>query len=495
MSSFIADKIVMDGLTYDDVLLIPAYSEVLPKMVELKTKFSRNIELNIPFVTAAMDTVTESQMAIAIAREGGIGVIHKNMTIEDQARHVAIVKRAENGMIYDPVTIRRGSTVKDALDMMAEYHIGGIPVVDDENHLVGIVTNRDLRFERHLDKVVDDVMSKENLVTTHQQTDLIAAAQILQENKIEKLPVVDKENHLVGLITYKDITKAKDKPMACKDTKGRLRVAAGVGVTYDTLQRMQALVDAGADAIVIDTAHGHSKSVIEKLREAKASFPSVDIVVGNVATGAAAKMLVENGADAVKVGIGPGSICTTRVVAGVGVPQLSAVYDVFSALKGTDVPLIADGGLRYSGDVVKALAAGGSSVMIGSLVAGTEESPGETIIFNGRKFKSYRGMGSLEAMEQKNGSKDRYFQGDTVEVKKLVPEGIAGRVPYKGTVQEVLYQLVGGLRSGMGYCGAETIERLHDAKFTRITNAGVLESHPHDISITSEAPNYSRPND
>ena len=495
MSSFIADKIVMDGLTYDDVLLIPAYSEVLPKMVELKTKFSRNIELNIPFVTAAMDTVTESQMAIAIAREGGIGVIHKNMTIEDQARHVAIVKRAENGMIYDPVTIRRGSTVKDALDMMAEYHIGGIPVVDDENHLVGIVTNRDLRFERHLDKVVDDVMSKENLVTTHQQTDLIAAAQILQENKIEKLPVVDKDNHLVGLITYKDITKAKDKPMACKDTKGRLRVAAGVGVTYDTLQRMQALVDAGADAIVIDTAHGHSKSVIEKLREAKASFPSVDIVVGNVATGAAAKMLVENGADAVKVGIGPGSICTTRVVAGVGVPQLSAVYDVFSALKGTDVPLIADGGLRYSGDVVKALAAGGSSVMIGSLVAGTEESPGETIIFNGRKFKSYRGMGSLEAMEQKNGSKDRYFQGDTVEVKKLVPEGIAGRVPYKGTVQEVVYQLVGGLRSGMGYCGAETIERLHDAKFTRITNAGVLESHPHDISITSEAPNYSRPND
>lgn len=493
--SFIADKVVMDGLTYDDVLLIPAYSEVLPKAVELTTKFSRNIELKIPFVTAAMDTVTEAQMAIAIAREGGIGVIHKNMTIEDQARHVAIVKRAENGMIYDPVTIRRGSTVKDALDMMAEYHIGGIPVVDDENHLVGIVTNRDLRFERHLDKVVDDVMSKENLVTTHQQTDLIAAAQILQENKIEKLPVVDKENHLVGLITYKDITKAKDKPMACKDTKGRLRVAAGVGVTYDTLQRMQALVDAGADAIVIDTAHGHSKSVIEKLREAKASFPSVDIVVGNVATGAAAKMLVENGADAVKVGIGPGSICTTRVVAGVGVPQLSAVYDVYSALKGTDVPLIADGGLRYSGDVVKALAAGGSSVMIGSLVAGTEESPGETIIFNGRKFKSYRGMGSLEAMEQKNGSKDRYFQGDTVEVKKLVPEGIAGRVPYKGTVQEVVYQLVGGLRSGMGYCGAETIERLHDAKFTRITNAGVLESHPHDISITSEAPNYSRPND
>ena len=494
MSSFIADKIVMDGLTFDDVLLIPAYSEVLPKEVTLKTRFSRNIELNIPFVTAAMDTVTESSMAIAIAREGGIGVIHKNMTIEEQARQVAIVKRAENGMIYDPVTIRRGSTVKDALDMMAEYHIGGIPVVDDENHLVGIVTNRDLRFERHLDKKVDDVMSKDNLVTTHQQTDLSDAAQILQENKIEKLPVVDKDNHLVGLITYKDITKAKDKPMACKDAKGRLRVAAGVGVTVDTLDRMQALVDAGADAIIIDTAHGHSKSVIEKLVEAKASFPKVDIVVGNVATGEAAKMLVDNGADAVKVGIGPGSICTTRVVAGVGVPQLSAVYDVYSALKGTGVPLIADGGLRYSGDIVKALAAGGSSVMIGSLVAGTEESPGETIIFNGRKFKSYRGMGSLEAMEQKNGSKDRYFQSDTKDVKKLVPEGIAGRVPYKGTVQEVIYQLIGGLRSGMGYCGAANIEKLHDAKFTRITNAGVLESHPHDISITSEAPNYSRPN-
>ena len=495
MASFIADKIVMDGLTFDDVLLIPAYSEVLPKSVELKTKFSRNIELNVPFVTAAMDTVTESQMAIAIAREGGIGVIHKNMTIEDQARHVAIVKRAENGMIYDPVTIRRGSTVKDALDMMAEYHIGGIPVVDEENHLVGIVTNRDLRFERRLDKQVDEIMSKDNLVTTHQQTDLIAAAQILQENKIEKFPVVDKDNHLVGLITYKDITKAKDKPMACKDEKGRLRVAAGVGVTADTLDRMQALVDAGADAIIIDTAHGHSKYVIEKLVEAKKSFPKVDIVVGNVATGEAARMLVDNGADAVKVGIGPGSICTTRVVAGVGVPQLSAVYDVYSALKGTGIPLIADGGLRYSGDIVKALAAGGSCVMIGSLVAGTEESPGETIIFNGRKFKSYRGMGSLEAMEQKNGSKDRYFQSDTKDVKKLVPEGIAGRVPYKGTVQEVIYQLVGGLRSGMGYCGANDIQALHNAKFTRITNAGVLESHPHDIAITSEAPNYSRPND
>ena len=482
----------MDGLTFDDVLLIPAYSEVLPKEVKLQTKFSRHIDLNVPFVTAAMDTVTEASMAIAIAREGGIGVIHKNMTIDEQARQVAIVKRAENGMIYDPVTIRRGRTVKDALDIMSEYHIGGIPVVDEENHLVGIVTNRDLRFERHMDKLIDEVMTSENLVTTKRQTDLAEAAQILQENKIEKLPVVDKDNHLKGLITYKDITKAKDKPMACKDEKGRLRVAAGVGVTSDTLQRAQALVEAGADAIVIDTAHGHSAGVIQKLREVKAAFPNIDIVVGNVATGEAARLLVENGADAIKVGIGPGSICTTRVVAGVGVPQLSAVYDVYSALKGTGVPLIADGGLRYSGDVVKALAAGGSCVMIGSLVAGTEESPGDTIIFNGRKFKAYRGMGSLEAMEQKNGSKDRYFQSDTKDVKKLVPEGIAGRVPYKGTVQEVIYQLIGGLRSGMGYCGAATISALHEAKFTRITNAGVLESHPHDITITSEAPNYSR---
>ena len=491
MASFANERIIMDGLTFDDVLLIPAYSEVLPRTVELKTRFSRNIELNIPFVTAAMDTVTESAMAIAIAREGGIGVVHKNMTIEAQAREVAIVKRAENGMIYDPVTIRRGRTVAEALAMMAEYHIGGIPVVDEDNHLVGIVTNRDLRFELRQDRPIDEVMTSENLVTTHQQTDLAAAAEILQENKIEKLPVVDKAGHLVGLITYKDITKAKDKPMACKDEKGRLRVAAGVGVTADTLERMQALVDAGADAIVIDTAHGHSKFVIEKLVEAKASFPNVDIVVGNVATAEAAKMLADNGADCVKVGIGPGSICTTRVVAGVGVPQLSAVYDVYTALKDTGVPLIADGGLRYSGDVVKALAAGGNSVMIGSLVAGTEESPGDTIIFNGRKFKSYRGMGSLEAME--NGSKDRYFQAGTKDVKKLVPEGIAGRVPYKGTLQEVVYQLVGGLRSGMGYCGAATIDQLHHARFTRITNAGVQESHPHDISITSEAPNYSRP--
>ena len=488
--SFIAEKVVMDGLTYDDVLLIPAYSEVRPRTVELSTKFSRHIELKIPFVTAAMDTVTESQMAIAIAREGGIGVIHKNMSIEEQARQVAIVKRAENGMIYDPVTIKRGSTVKDALDMMAEYKIGGIPVVDDNRTLVGIVTNRDLRFERDLNKRIDEVMTKENLVTTSQSTDMETASQILQQHKIEKLPVVDKDNKLIGLITYKDITKAKDKPMACKDSKGRLRVAAGVGVTADTLERMEALINAGADAIVIDTAHGHSKFVIDKLREAKAKFPDIDIVVGNVATGEAAKMLVEAGADAIKVGIGPGSICTTRVVAGVGVPQLSAIYDVAKALEGTGVPLIADGGLRYSGDVVKALAAGGTCVMIGSLVAGTEEAPGDTILFNGRKFKSYRGMGSLEAME--NGSKDRYFQSGTVEVKKLVPEGIAARVPYKGTLYEVIYQLVGGLRAGMGYCGAANIEQLHNAKFTRITNAGVQESHPHDVTITSEAPNYSR---
>jgi IMP dehydrogenase len=460
-------------------------------MVNLGTKFSRNIELKIPFVTAAMDTVTEAKMAIAIAREGGIGVIHKNMSIEDQARQVAIVKRAENGMIYDPVTIKRGSTVGDALALMSEYHIGGIPVVDDDKKLVGIVTNRDLRFETCLNKPIAQVMTSENLVVTTQQTDMELAAKILQENKIEKLPVVDANGKLVGLITYKDITKAQDKPMACKDKKGRLRVAAGVGVTQDAMQRIAALVEAGVDAIIIDTAHGHSAGVVQKLKEAKAAFPNIDIVVGNVATGEAAKMLAEAGADAVKVGIGPGSICTTRVVAGVGVPQLSAVYDVAKALEGTGVPLIADGGLRYSGDVVKALAAGGYSVMIGSLVAGTEEAPGDTIIFNGRKFKSYRGMGSLEAMEK--GSADRYFQGSVKETKKLVPEGIAARVPYKGTLFEVIYQLVGGLRAGMGYCGAANVKALHNAKFTRITNAGVAESHPHDVAITSEAPNYSRP--
>ena len=483
--------IIGEGITFDDVLLVPSYSEVIPNQVDLSTNLTKKIRLNIPLMSAGMDTVTEHRMAIAMARQGGIGIIHKNMSIEEQARQVAIVKRAENGMIYDPVTIKRGSSVADALGLMSEYKIGGIPVVDDEGHLVGIVTNRDLRFEKDHNKRIDEVMTKDNIVTTNQTTDLEAAAQILQEHKIEKLPVVDKDNKLVGLITYKDITKAKDKPMACKDSKGRLRVAAGVGVTADTLERMQALVDAGADAIIIDTAHGHSMYVIEKLKEAKKRFPNIDIVVGNIATGEAAKALVEAGADGVKVGIGPGSICTTRVVAGVGVPQLSAVYDVAKALKGTGIPLIADGGLRYSGDVVKALAAGGYSVMIGSLVAGTEESPGETIIFNGRKFKSYRGMGSLEAME--HGSKDRYFQSGTSDVKKLVPEGIAARVPYKGTLYEVIYQLTGGLRAGMGYCGAANIEKLHDAKFTRITNAGVLESHPHDVAITSEAPNYSRP--
>ena len=488
--SFIEDRVIMEGLTFDDVLLIPAYSEVLPREISLTSHFSRNITLNLPFVTAAMDTVTESSMAIAIAREGGIGVIHKNMSIAEQARQVAIVKRAENGMIFDPITIHRNNTIRDALALMAEYHIGGIPVVENDGTLCGIVTNRDLRFQRDYDVKIDDVMTKERLVTTHQQVDMEAASQILQEHKIEKLPVIDSDGKLIGLITYKDITKAKDKPMACKDNKGRLRVAGGVGVTKDSMDRIAALVEAGVDAIVIDTAHGHSLSVVEKLKEAKASFPEIDIVVGNIATGAAAKMLVDAGADAVKVGIGPGSICTTRVIAGIGVPQVSAIYNVACAIRGSGVPIIADGGLRYSGDVVKALAAGGNSVMFGSLVAGTEESPGETIIFNGRKFKSYRGMGSLEAME--SGSKDRYFQAGETDAKKLVPEGIVGRVPYKGTLYEVIYQLAGGLRSGMGYCGAKNIEKLHETKFVRITNAGLNESHPHGVAITSEAPNYSR---
>ena len=488
--SFIADKIVMDGLTFDDVLLIPAYSEVVPRDVELTTRFSRNIELKTPLVSAAMDTVTEAKLAIAIAREGGIGVIHKNMPIAEQARQVHTVKRAENGMIYDPVSIQSGKTVADALALMKEYHIGGIPVVDENNTLLGIVTNRDLRFERNTKKTVDEIMTKDNLVTTHQTTNLEDAAEILQKHKIEKLPVVDKDGKLVGLVTYKDITKAKDKPMACKDSKGRLRVAAGVGVTADTFQRIDALVEAGVDAIIIDTAHGHSKGVIDTLKEAKKRYPQIDIVVGNIATPEAAKALVEAGADAVKVGIGPGSICTTRVIAGVGVPQLSAIYEVSNALEGTGVPVIADGGIRYSGDMVKALAAGASSIMVGSLLAGVEESPGDTIIYNGRKFKSYRGMGSLEAMQK--GSKDRYFQDAEDDVKKLVPEGIAARVPYKGSLYEVVYQLLGGLRSGMGYCGARTIELLHNAKFTRITAAGVKENHPHDVTITQEAPNYSR---
>ena len=488
--SFIADRVKMDGLTFDDVLLIPAYSEVLPNSVDLSTKFSRNITLNIPLVSAAMDTVTEASLAIAIAREGGIGVIHKNMSIEEQARQVYAVKRAENGMIYDPVTIKRGSRVIDALNIMKEYHIGGIPVVDDDKKLVGIVTNRDLRFERNHERKIDEVMTSENIVTTTQSTNLEEAADILQKYKIEKLPVIDKDGKLIGLVTYKDITKAKDKPNACKDSRGRLRVAAGIGVTADSMQRADALVKSGVDAIVIDTAHGHSVNVIGLLKQLKAKYPALDVVVGNIATAEAAKFLVENGADGVKVGIGPGSICTTRIIAGVGVPQLSAIYEVAKALEGTGVPLIADGGIRYSGDIVKALAAGAYSVMLGGMLAGVEESPGEAIIFNGRKFKSYRGMGSLEAMEK--GSKDRYFQAGETDTKKLVPEGIAARVPFKGSLYEVTYQMLGGLRAGMGYCGAENIDKLHKAQFTRITNAGVAENHPHDVTITSEAPNYTR---
>ena len=487
--SFNTERIALEGLTFDDVLLIPAYSDVLPREIDLRTRFTRNIRLNLPFVSAAMDTVTESKMAISIAREGGIGVIHKNMSIAEQAKQVASVKRAENGMINAPVTITPDKTVGDALRIMADYHIGGIPVVDEKNILVGIVTNRDLRFEKDFNRNICDVMTKDGLITTSRDTDLYRAADILQEHKIEKLPVVAEDGTLLGLITYKDITKAKDKPFACKDAQGRLRVAAGIGITADAVQRAEALVEAGVDALVLDSAHGHSKNVINTLKDIKKHFDSVDVVVGNIATGDAAKLLAGAGADAVKVGIGPGSICTTRVVAGVGVPQLSAVYDVYKALRGYDIPLIADGGIRYSGDIVKALAAGGDSVMLGGLLAGVEESPGTTILFNGRKFKTYRGMGSLEAMQQ--GSKDRYMQGDVVDAKKLVPEGIVGRVPYKGDLYEVIYQMAGGLRSGMGYCGAVNIEKLHEARFCRITNAGVLESHPHDITITSEAPNYS----
>lgn len=487
--SFLSERVKMEGLTFDDVLLIPAYSKVLPREAVLTTQFSRRITLNVPLVSAAMDTVTESSMAIAIAREGGIGVIHKNMTIAEQAKHVHAVKRAENGMIYDPVTILSGYSIMQALNLMKEYHIGGIPVVDADGKLCGIVTNRDLRFEKDLNRPVDDVMTSENLITTRQSTNLEEATEILQRHKIEKLPVVDSNGRLIGLVTYKDIKKAKDKPNACKDSLGRLRVAAGIGVTPDSMQRAEALVKAGVDALVIDTAHGHSAGVVGVLEEVKRAFPDIDVVVGNIATGDAARYLADHGADAVKVGIGPGSICTTRIVAGVGVPQLSAVYDVAKALKEYGIPAIADGGIRYSGDIVKALAAGGSSVMLGGMLAGVEESPGDTIIFNGRKFKSYRGMGSLEAMEK--GSKDRYFQGNETETKKLVPEGIAARVPYKGSLYEVVYQMLGGLRAGMGYCGAKTIEDLHHAQFTRITAAGVLESHPHDVAITSEAPNYS----
>ena len=488
--SFVSDKIVSDGLTFDDVLLVPAFSEVLPKDVSLKTQFSRSITLNTPIVSAAMDTVTESALAISMAREGGIGVIHKNMSIAAQAKQVLTVKRAENGMIYDPITIASNKVVKDALALMKEYKIGGIPVVDENRVLLGIVTNRDLRFELEMNKAISEVMTKENIITTSAGTDLEQAAAILQAYKIEKLPVVDSENKLIGLITYKDITKAKDKPFACKDEKGRLRVAAAVGIAADTLDRVDALVKASTDAIIIDTAHGHSKGVIELLKKAKKQYPDMQFIVGNIATPEAALMLVEAGADGVKVGIGPGSICTTRVIAGVGVPQLTAIYEVSKALEGTGVPVIADGGLRYSGDIVKAIAAGASSIMAGSLLAGVEESPGETIIFNGRKFKAYRGMGSIEAMEQ--GSKDRYFQDAEDDIKKLVPEGIVGRVPYKGTLYEVIYQLLGGLRAGMGYCGSANIEALHNAKFVRITGSGMAESHPHDVVITREAPNYSR---
>lgn len=486
--SFIDEKIVAEGLTFDDVLLVPAYSEVIPREVNIVSRFSRHITLNTPIVSAAMDTVTESELAIAIAREGGIGVIHKNMSIEAQAAQVRRVKRAENGMIYDPVTIHKENTVGDALRMMHDNKIGGIPVVDENNKLIGIVTNRDLRFQKDMNRKIAEIMTTE--VVTTRNADLATASEILLQNKIEKLPVVDANGKLVGLLTYKDITKIKDNPNACKDERGRLRVAAGVGVTKDSMQRVDALVEAGVDAIVIDTAHGHSKNVVGVLKAVKAKYPNLDVVVGNVATGAGAKFLVDNGADGVKVGIGPGSICTTRIIAGVGVPQLSAIFDASQAIKGTGATIIADGGLRYSGDIVKALAAGGDCVMAGSMFAGVEESPGETIIFNGRKFKAYRGMGSLEAMQC--GSKDRYFQDAETEVKKLVPEGIAARVPYKGFLSEVIYQLVGGLKAGMGYCGAHNINALHDARFIRITNSGMLESHPHDVAITREAPNYTR---
>lgn len=487
--SFIEEKIAQEGMTFDDVLLIPAYSEVTPNMVSLGSRFSRNIRLNIPVVSAAMDTVTEAEMAIAIAREGGIGVVHKNMSIAAQAAQVRKVKRAESGMIYDPVTITKDETVGDALRLMKENHIGGIPVVDAEMKLIGIVTNRDLRFQTDMSLPIAEVMTCKNLVTTN-NPDLQEASKILLKNKIEKLPVVDENNRLIGLITYRDITKIQDYPNACKDEKGRLRVAAGVGVTSDTLKRVEALVEAGVDAVVIDTAHGHSANVTNTLKSVKAAFPNIDVLVGNIATAEAAEFLINAGADGIKVGIGPGSICTTRIVAGVGVPQLSAIFNAAKVAHKYDVPVIADGGLRYSGDIVKALAAGGDCVMMGSMLAGVEESPGETIIYNGRKFKSYRGMGSIEAMQA--GSKDRYFQSEKCDSSKFVPEGIVARVPYKGTLSETIYQLIGGLRSGMGYCGAKDIKALHNAKFVRITSAAVVENHPHDVTITKEAPNYTR---
>ncbi len=485
------NKIVGEGLTYDDVLLVPAYSEVLPREVNIQSKFSRNITINVPIVSAAMDTVTESSMAIAMAREGGIGVLHKNMTITDQALKVRRVKRAESGMILDPVTLPLESTIGDAKASMKEHSIGGIPIVDAQDKLIGIVTNRDLRFEKDEKRPISEVMTSENLITAGEGTSLEQAEVILQQYKIEKLPVVNDRNELVGLITFRDITKLTQKPIANKDQYGRLRVAAAIGVTFDAVKRAEALVAAGVDAIIIDTAHGHTQGVVSILKEVKKSFPDLDVVVGNIATGEAAKFLVEAGADAVKVGIGPGSICTTRVVAGVGFPQFSAVLEVAAAIKGSGVPVIADGGIRYTGDIPKALAAGADSVMLGSLLAGTKESPGETIIFEGRKFKSYRGMGSVEAM--KEGSKDRYFQDVEDDIKKLVPEGIVGRVPYKGDLYESMHQFIGGLRAGMGYCGAKDIADLKEkGRFVKITASGIMESHPHDVTITKESPNYSR---
>lgn len=483
------EKFINEGLTYDDVLLVPAYSEVLPKDVDISTMFSRNIRLNIPIVSAAMDTVTESTMAIAMAQEGGIGVLHKNMSIEDQANEVRKVKRAENGMILDPIILHDSATVLDALAIMRENKIGGIPVVNKRKQLVGIVTNRDLRFERNLDRPIHEVMTHK-VITTTEFTDFEKAEDILQEYKIEKLPVVDNNNKLVGLITYKDIIKIKARPNACKDSRGRLRVAAAVGTAADTIDRVDELIKMEVDAIVVDTAHGHSKNVIDMARRIKHKYPSVELVLGNIATADAARDLAKAGADGVKVGIGPGSICTTRVVAGIGIPQLTAVFEVARALHGTGIPIIADGGIRYTGDIVKALAGGAYTIMAGSLFAGVDESPGETIIFEGRKFKTYRGMGSIEAMQK--GSKDRYFQDDVLEEGKLVPEGIVGRVPFKGTLSEVIHQLKGGLRSGMGYTGSKNIFELQQSKFIKITTAGVVESHPHDISITREAPNYSR---
>ncbi len=483
------NKFTGQGLTYDDVLLVPAYSEILPREVNLSTKITKNIKLNIPIVSAAMDTVTESTMAIAMAQEGGIGIIHKNMSIEQQANEVKKVKRAENGMIINPVTLNENALVIDALNIMKEYKIGGIPVVNENKKLVGIVTNRDLRFERKLNRPVYEVMTKKNLVTVSEFTDFEKAADILQKYKIEKLPVVDKSNKLIGLITYRDIIKIKERPNACKDEMGRLRVSAAVGVTSDAMERTSALVNAGVDIIDIDTAHGDSKGVIEISRKIKKQFPQIELIIGNVATPEAALNLVKAGADAVKVGIGPGSICTTRIITGVGIPQLTAIYSIAKALKDTNIPVIADGGIRYTGDITKAIAAGAHSVMIGSLFAGVDESPGKTIIYEGRKFKTYRGMGSIEAMQK--GSKDRYFQDTEDDIKKLVPEGIVGRVPYKGSLSEVIYQMIGGLRAGMGYCGAKNIKNLQKAKFIKITNAGVQESHPHNVSITSEAPNYS----